>query len=91
VQLAFDLDDAGPRRLAYLGRGQPDTGGLAHRFGQVVKQLVQVLAEAVYRLALQSQARIAEENDWSNAHRLEYTGDRNAAIRPSRGSPLDAP
>jgi hypothetical protein len=52
---------------------------------------VQVLAEAVYSLSLQSKARIAEENDWSNAHRLEYTGDLNAIIRPSRGSPLDVP
>jgi hypothetical protein len=56
VELLLDLDDAGLERLAQLRRGEADAGCVAHRLGQVVEQLVEVLAEAVDRLAAQAQA-----------------------------------
>ena len=68
VQLALDLDDAGLQRLAELGRGQPDAGRIAHRVREVVEELVEVLAEAVDRLALEAQARVAEHDDRADAH-----------------------
>ncbi len=51
--------------LAELGRGEPDARGVAHRVGQVVEQLVEVLAEAVDGLALEPQTRVAEHDDGS--------------------------
>ena len=68
VELALDLDDARLQRLAELRRGEPDAGRVAHRVGQVVQQLVEVLAEAVDRLALQAQPGVAEHDDGSDAH-----------------------
>ena len=73
VELVLDLDDAGLHRLAELRRRQADPGRVAHRVGEVVEQLVEVLAEAVDRLALEAQARVAKEDDRSDAHRPEYT------------------
>ena len=73
VQPALDLDHAGLLRLAELGRREPDAGRVAHRVGQVVEQLVEVLAEAVDRLALQAQTGVAEHDDRLDAHGREYT------------------
>ena len=90
VQLALHLDHAGTHGLADLGRGQADAGGMAHRFGQVVEQLVQVLAEAVDGLALQAQPGVAEKDDGSDAHGRKYTespprvGASDARTRPAR-------
>jgi len=72
VELALDLDDADRQRLSELGRGQPDPGRVAHRVGEVVKQLVKRLAEAVDRLAPEAQPRIAERHDRANGHGGEY-------------------
>ena len=68
VELVLDLDDADLQRLTQLGRGQADPGRVAHRVGEVVEQLVQVLAEAVDGLPLQPKARVAKEDDRSDAH-----------------------
>jgi hypothetical protein len=54
VERVLDLDDAGLQRLAELGRGEAHAGGVAHRVGKIVQQLVQVLAEAVDRQPLQA-------------------------------------
>ena len=69
VQLALDLDHAGLERHAQLGRGEADARRVAHRVRQVVEQLVQVLAEAVDRLALEPQPGVAEHDDGLDAHR----------------------
>src|SRR4051794_8897768 len=66
VEVALDLDDAGPHRLAQLGGGEADAGRMAHRVSEVVEQLVEVLAEAVDRLALEAETGVAEEDDGSN-------------------------
>ena len=50
------------------GAARPTPGASRIVCGEVVEQLVQVLAEAVDRLALQPKARVAEEDDGSNAH-----------------------
>ncbi len=68
VQLALDLDDARLQGLTELWRGEPDTGRIAHRVGEVVEELVEVLAEAVDRLALEAQAGVAEHDDGADAH-----------------------
>ena len=54
--------------LAELRRGEADAGGVAHRVGQVVEELVEELAEAVDRLALEPKARVAEHDDGADAH-----------------------
>jgi hypothetical protein len=69
VELTANLDDARLQRLANLRRRQADPGRLAHRLGHVVEQLVEVFPEAIDGQALQSKARIAEENDRSDTHR----------------------
>ena len=68
VELALDLDHAGLQRLAELRRREPDAGRIAHRVREVVEELVEVLAEAVDRLALEAQARVAEHDDRADAH-----------------------
>ena len=99
MQLAADLDDAGLQRFADLRRSEPHARSVAHRFGQVVQQLVEGLAEAVDGLPLQSKARVAEEDDRSDAHwsasiandRAASGGPRSAVassrLPPSAGSP----
>ena len=77
--------------FAELRRGQADAGRIAHRVGEVVEQLVQVLAEAVDRLALQAQPRIAEHDDGSDGHAAEYMERarrlrRRRRLRPYRAA-----
>jgi len=48
VQLAGDLDDAGALGSPIWAR-PADAGSMAHRVGQIVEQLMEVLAEAVQR------------------------------------------
>jgi hypothetical protein len=46
-----------------------------HRLGQVVQQLVQILAEAVDGFAFQAKAGVTEQNDRSDTHgRRVYRG-----------------
>ena len=68
VELALDLDDAGLQRFAELRRREADARRVAHRVGEVVEQLVQVLAEAVDRLALEAQPGVAEQDDGADTH-----------------------
>jgi len=68
VQLALDLHHAGLKSHAELRRREPHTRCCTHRLGEVVKQLVQVLAEGIDRLPLEPQPRVAEGDDRENAH-----------------------
>ena len=63
------------------GAARPTPGRVAHRVGEVVEQLVQVLAEAVDRLALQAQAGVAQHDDRADAHGAEYMGRRPRGVR----------
>ena len=76
VQLAVDLDHAGAQRLAQLGGREADAGGVAHGVGQVVEELVEGLREAVDGLALEAEARVAEQHDGFDAHGGEVSHDR---------------
>jgi hypothetical protein len=68
VQLPGDFDDANALGLADLRCREPNAGGMAHRVGQIVEQLVQVLPETVDWLAFQAQSGIAKKDDWSDTH-----------------------
>src|SRR5450759_3181000 len=85
VELVIDFDNACSHRHADLRCGQSRTRGVAHGIGQVVEQLVQVLAKGVDRFAFDAQTRVAEENDRSDTHGREYTeAVRRSWRRPAR-------
>src|SRR5204862_1098992 len=69
--------------MAELGSRQPVPRGRAHRVRQVIEQAMQVLAETVDRLALQPEARVAEEDDGANTHR----GSISTAASAQLGAP----
>ncbi len=50
------------------GAARPTPGACAHGVGQIIKQLMQILAEAVDGLALQPQPWVAESDDRSQGH-----------------------
>ncbi len=75
VQVALDLDHARLEGHAQLRRGQAYARCGTHGVRQVVEQLVQVLAEAVDRLALEAQPGVTEGDDWLNCHAAEYRSE----------------
>src|SRR4029079_19726816 len=83
VELTFDLDDAGLHRLAELRGGQAHARCVAHRVGEIVEQLVQVLAEAVDRLALEAETRVTKKNDRPDTHGRSICIGAQAGLGPS--------
>ncbi len=74
VELALDLDDTDLQGLADLRCRQAHAGRVAHRVREVVEQLVQVLAEAVDRLAHEAQPRVTEGQDGLDGHGARSIG-----------------
>ena len=81
VEGVLDLDHAGLQRDTDLGCGEADARRVAHGLREVVEELVEVFAEAVDRLALQAEARVAKRDDGADTHGGEYSE------RPGRDRP----